>query len=720
MKKSKPFVINYMMALNENDVKNYSNFIKSISANTGNAYITHSLMKELYNWNCDFKGIANIWEYNFAQQDVDLDYINSEATEVFLMLQDHIRPQEIAWNLPYKQLTKFLKRINKQVNVIGIGANYFGEYNSRIYKKIPKDLAELLFTISNKTNIIGLRGEYTFDILKRMGIKNTEIIGCPTFYENGCNNIVTVQSNIKLEDVVFTNPYKLDVFGNQPIILQGEMEMMEGVISSPKEIYRNGCYDSLMKAYENRQYKIFSSIKEWKEFVSKYKFAIGSRVHGGILCVNSGVPAVVLNGDLRSKEMCTVLKVPYLPNLSKNTPLEIYEQVDYSEYNKNYSELYQKYVSFLKKNNLTPQETLINDCYREQPKINLYNNVEKYVEFGNRYRNEDNKLEIILVTYNRKSYLQNTLEALFADTSPIKDNFDITILDNASTDGTSELIQEYCKVHPRLKHIRHKINIGGNANIIEAMKLAQREYAWFLCDDDRYNWNYWYKVVEAMYSGFDAIIVERNWKTPDIPREIIPNELGFLPAGIYKSELITSEVLQNAYINIYNSFPHLALVCDLFNKNKKIKIMANPICIQGWALKTAREYIRGFNDTIHPKQMHVNLFLGYVNSFQMINDKKFRKACCSNLWIGKSFAFSTYQFLKQNNDYPPNLTEYFWAISYRQKIIYILVYLYYLLTFKGKISPYTIIQSIFSLTNKGKHKVISILGIKIKLRRKTK
>ena len=53
-------------------------------------------------------------------------------------------------------------------------------------------------------------------------------------------------------------------------------------------------------------------------------------------------------------------------------------------------------------------------------------------------------LEIILITYNRKSHLRETLNWLFAENSPVKD-LDITILNNKSTDGTTELIEEYKK-----------------------------------------------------------------------------------------------------------------------------------------------------------------------------------------------------------------------------------------------------------------------------------
>ena len=58
--------------------------------------------------------------------------------------------------------------------------------------------------------------------------------------------------------------------------------------------------------------------------------------------------------------------------------------------------------------------------------------------------NLKDKLDIVLITYNRKNCLQKTFEQIFAENSPIKD-FDITILNNASTDGTSEFIEKYCK-----------------------------------------------------------------------------------------------------------------------------------------------------------------------------------------------------------------------------------------------------------------------------------
>ena len=104
-----------------------------------------------------------------------------------------------------------------------------------------------------------------------------------------------------------------------------------------------------------------------------------------------------------------------------------------------------------------------------------------------------NKLDIILITYNRKKFLTRTLEQIFSEKSPIK-NLDITILNNVSTDGSTELINEYCQKFPNIKHVIHNHNIGGNANIARAFEIASKDYVWVLCDDDFYNWENWAEI----------------------------------------------------------------------------------------------------------------------------------------------------------------------------------------------------------------------------------
>ena len=79
-------------------------------------------------------------------------------------------------------------------------------------------------------------------------------------------------------------------------------------------------------------------------------------------------------------------------------------------------------------------------------------------------------LFISLVTYNRKDYLKRTLDKLLEDSSPLR-NVDITILDNASDDGSSELIDEYCLKYSNLVHIKHKIICKNSFKSIDTLHI---------------------------------------------------------------------------------------------------------------------------------------------------------------------------------------------------------------------------------------------------------
>ena len=179
-------------------------------------------------------------------------------------------------------------------------------------------------------------------------------------------------------------------------------------------------------------------------------------------------------------------------------------------------------------------------------------------------------LEIILVTFNRKEHLQNTFDQIFADNSPIKD-LDITILDNKSTDGTSELIEEYKTKFPNIKHIIHNRNIGGNANICRAFEVASKKYFWILCDDDEYNWDNWNEVEQAMNEDYDAIVVA-NYVEPEKNLSYLLKQMTFVPSTIHKTENLNDTVMSNAEFNLSNMFSQLALPCHLINNDKRIYV----------------------------------------------------------------------------------------------------------------------------------------------------
>lgn len=88
-------------------------------------------------------------------------------------------------------------------------------------------------------------------------------------------------------------------------------------------------------------------------------------------------------------------------------------------------------------------------------------------------------LEVFIVTYNRAQYLKHSIQSVLAQTYS---NFELTILDNCSTDNTQEVCGSFSD--PRLKYVRRDANLGGLGNINDALNRSKKKYFLIFHDDD--------------------------------------------------------------------------------------------------------------------------------------------------------------------------------------------------------------------------------------------
>ena len=92
------------------------------------------------------------------------------------------------------------------------------------------------------------------------------------------------------------------------------------------------------------------------------------------------------------------------------------------------------------------------------------------------------KVIIVVVTYNRKELLKECIENI---EKQYYKNYKILIVDNASTDGTKEMLEEYVK-DEKIIYRNTGANLGGaggfNYGIKEAYKIGC-EYIWIMDDD---------------------------------------------------------------------------------------------------------------------------------------------------------------------------------------------------------------------------------------------
>lgn len=93
-------------------------------------------------------------------------------------------------------------------------------------------------------------------------------------------------------------------------------------------------------------------------------------------------------------------------------------------------------------------------------------------------------LSIAIPTYNRAKFLDISLNSLCKSVRKSgRNDVEILILDNASTDETRDVVKKYAE-HKFLKYIKNDENIGADNNFKKAISLSRGKYVWIFGDDD--------------------------------------------------------------------------------------------------------------------------------------------------------------------------------------------------------------------------------------------
>ncbi len=92
------------------------------------------------------------------------------------------------------------------------------------------------------------------------------------------------------------------------------------------------------------------------------------------------------------------------------------------------------------------------------------------------------KISIGFPVYNGEKYMRDALDSLLAQTFGA---FELIISDNASTDSTQAICQEYAARDPRIRYLRQTENLGaaGNFRFVLAEATACEYFMWAGADD---------------------------------------------------------------------------------------------------------------------------------------------------------------------------------------------------------------------------------------------
>lgn len=95
--------------------------------------------------------------------------------------------------------------------------------------------------------------------------------------------------------------------------------------------------------------------------------------------------------------------------------------------------------------------------------------------------NNSHLVSIVTPSYNSEKYIMNTIRSVIAQTYA---NWEMIIVDDCSSDGTVELVENISRSEPRVKVYRQKENGGAGKARNRATELAKGDYIAYLDADD--------------------------------------------------------------------------------------------------------------------------------------------------------------------------------------------------------------------------------------------
>ena len=279
-------------------------------------------------------------------------------------------------------ITNLVNRLSIPCVVIGCGIQ--GEKTKNDPAPLHKAVKNFMKAVLKKSSCIGIRGENTAKFLENLGFvrnKDFMVIGCPSMYLNGAN--LPVPEKIPFDEIErvsvtarFTLWWSTHVllsnainnFKDTYFLPQTTIELREIYLGLTPETYPTDYarkflplapdfYPYGRKSGLMKQGRIlgFTNVYSWFDFLKTRQFAIGSRIHGTIAAVLSGVPAFVVVPDLRVEELAEFHNIPHISmeeisERPETTIRELYENTDFSQITIGHKERFENYVKFLELN----------------------------------------------------------------------------------------------------------------------------------------------------------------------------------------------------------------------------------------------------------------------------------------------------------------------------------------------------------------------------------
>jgi hypothetical protein len=341
--------------------------------NTGDMVVYDSTLKLLDFDDLDVLKIANPTPADVTRYNAHFDF-------AFLRGSNFIH-QHMTW----ERATEVLSQLKIPVHAIGVGA----QAEKKRVINLSEESEKIWRQIGEHCSTIGVRGQFTADTLRSIGVENVDIVGCPSLFRRCDRNMrLRFKPPGEVRRVAFSlrretsSAYAVDqkefVLRQRNMLLKlanlydltvtihGEPEEKcffdgdeQGIADASQRLRTLGWFTPDVEAKLTEIYRhqlfLFDAVEQYDTMIRGMDFAIGYRVHGVLPALANGIPAVLVTYDTRSEELAETLSIPMIRDteLHSLTDLsELYSPARFELFERNFARNYDRMKAYLEKNEI--------------------------------------------------------------------------------------------------------------------------------------------------------------------------------------------------------------------------------------------------------------------------------------------------------------------------------------------------------------------------------
>lgn len=232
---------------------------------------------------------------------------------------------------------ELIKRMDCPTIPVAIGAQSHGSIDEF---SLGKNTINLISLLSERSEKISVRDEFTRQALEKYGINNVVVTGCPSNFINDDNKLgyrvkkkalSLLESGIDVKDtryhiseysagnavssLVLAKTLKILARSSGQYVIQSP-ELLPFLLKETRDIPLSYKIPGLLninlkvKDLLNMRTQHFSGIEPWLDFSRTCDISFGMRIHGNMIPLQAGVPSIVVTHDTRTAGLSDTMCIP--------------------------------------------------------------------------------------------------------------------------------------------------------------------------------------------------------------------------------------------------------------------------------------------------------------------------------------------------------------------------------------------------------------------------